>query len=76
MDHPIPVGQAVLQKVVARLGGAAIAASSLGIPDRILVHFLEGKMAVPDGILLRALDVVLADPQRDSVPEQALRSIK
>ncbi|HUQ73504.1 MAG TPA: hypothetical protein VM183_02175 [Burkholderiales bacterium] len=61
--HAIPVGQALLQKVVAKVGIHA-AAAHLEIPASILNRFLEGEAPVPDAIVLRAVDIVLADPQR------------
>jgi plasmid maintenance system antidote protein VapI len=57
----IPVGQAVLHKVVANLGSLYEAAVKLGIPPRTIRRFLEGKAPVPDTVLLRAVDV-LDDP--------------
>ena len=56
--NPIPVGQAILHKVVARLGSLHAAALKLGMPPRVIDRFLEGKARVPDRILLHALDVL------------------
>ena len=57
--HRIPVGQAVLQKVVAKLAGVGAAAARLGAPPANMVRYLEGTASVPDYVLLRAIDVVL-----------------
>ena len=54
-------GQAILQKVVAKLGDAA--ASQLGVTQAAFARFLNGTEALPDGVLLRAMDIVLDEPQ-------------
>ena len=54
----IPVGQAVLQRLVAEVGSLYDAAMKLGIPQRAVQRFLEGKAPVPDSVLLRAVDVL------------------
>ena len=55
----ISIGQAVLQKVVAKLGGVDTAAVQLGIEPSLMSRFLDGTMPVPDNVLLRAVDIVL-----------------
>ena len=57
----IPIGQAVLQKVVAKLGGSFAAAVQLGVEPPILSRFLDGTTPVPDLLLLCAVDMVLDD---------------
>lgn len=57
----IPIGQAVLQKVVAKLGGSFAAAVQLGVEPSFLDRFLDGTTPVPDVVLLRAVDIVLDD---------------
>lgn len=59
----IPVAQAVLQKVVTKLGGAHEAASQLGVTQASLARFLNGTESVPDRVLLRAVDIVLEELQ-------------
>jgi hypothetical protein len=54
-----PVGQAVLQKVVAKVGGIYQAAAQLGIPPMAMNRFVDGTAPVPDHVLLRAVDLVL-----------------
>jgi hypothetical protein len=71
----IPVGQAVLQKVVATLGGAAMAAECLGITPTLVSRFLDGKIPVPDGVLLRAVDIVLGHPEELPARARSLRSV-
>jgi hypothetical protein len=53
------IGQRILVKVVNKLGGLEKASLELDIPSRILMRFIEGKVSVPDAILLRAMDHVL-----------------
>ncbi len=57
----ITVGQAVLQRVVAKLGDAA--ASQLGVTQAAFARFLDGTEALPDRVLLRAVDLVLDELQ-------------
>ena len=61
----IPVGRAVFQKVVAKLGGFYEAAQRLGVPHALVSRYLDGRSPVPDAILLRALDIVLDEFQQD-----------
>jgi hypothetical protein len=61
--NTIPLGQALIQKVVAKVGLSA-AAVHLGISPRIISRFLDGEASVPDAVVLRAVDIVLADSQR------------
>jgi hypothetical protein len=72
----IPVGQAVLLKVVATLGGTAMAAECLAISPTLISRFLDGKIPVPDGVLLRAVDIVLGHPQELSGRRRSLRSVQ
>ncbi len=57
----ITVGQAILQKVVAKLGDAA--ASQLGVTQAAFALLLNGTEPLPTRVLLRAVDIVL-----DEVP--------
>ena len=65
----ITVAQAVLQRVVAKLGDGA--ASQLGVTQAAFALFLNGTEALPDRVLLRAVDIVLDEFQR--VPSGAPR---
>jgi hypothetical protein len=57
----ITVAQAVLQRVVAKVGDAA--ASQLGVTQAAFALFLNGTEALPDRVLLRAVDIVLEELQ-------------
>jgi hypothetical protein len=63
------VGQEVLARLVAKFGGPDQAAARLGITDTLMGHLLSGALAVPDSILLKAVDVFL-----DDMPTQPPRS--
>lgn len=72
----IPIGQAVLLKVVAKLGGSYVAASQLGISLWALDRFLDGTVPVPDPVLLRAVDIVLDDLQVRPAESQTFRRVQ
>ena len=55
------VGQEVLARLVAKLGGPDQAAARLGITDTLMRHLLSGVLQVPDAIMLKAVDVWLGD---------------
>ena len=63
----ITLAQAVLQRVVAKLGDAA--ASQLGLSQAAFVRFLNGTEALPTLVLLRAVDIVLDEVQHIPSPE-------
>ena len=72
----IPIGQAVLQKVVDRTGGIGPASARLGLSTTLIAKFLDGTIFVPDTVLLRAVDVVLDEQPSiptDSQPFQRIR---
>ena len=54
--------QALLQRVVAKLGDAA--ASQLGLTQAQFVRLLNGTETLPTSVLLRAVDIVLDEFQR------------
>lgn len=62
--------QAVLQRVVAKLGDAA--ASQLGLTQAAFARLLNGTEPLPTRVLLRAVDIVLDEfqqvPSRESRP--------
>ena len=60
------LGQEVLGRLVRRLGGPEAAAARLGISQTLLERFLKGAIAVPDSILLKAVDYALDDPAGDA----------
>jgi len=65
----ITVAQAVLQRVVAKLGDAA--ASQLGVTRAAFALFLNGTEALPDRVFLRAVDIVLDELQHIISAESA-----
>lgn len=54
-------GQAILQKVVAKLGDAA--AAQLGVTQAAFARLLNGTDALPPRVLLRAVDIVIDEFQ-------------
>jgi hypothetical protein len=42
----------------------------------LINRFLDGKIPVPDGVLLRAVDIVLGHPQELSGRGRSLRSVQ
>ena len=66
----IPVGLAVLQKVVAKFGEGA-AAARLGITQVGLARYLSGAAPVPDRVLLLAVDIVLEEWQDRLAPSRS-----
>jgi hypothetical protein len=71
MDY-ITDAQALLQRVVAKLGDAA--ASQLGLTQAAFARMLNGTEALPTRVLLRAVDIVLDEvqhvPSRESPPSK------
>jgi hypothetical protein len=59
------LGQQVLERLVARLGGTDQAAKALGISDTLVQHLLSGRIPVPDSVLLKAVDC-LSEPEPDN----------
>jgi hypothetical protein len=53
--------QALLQRVVAKLGDAA--PSQLGLTQAAFARMLNGTEALPTHVLLRAVDIVLDEAQ-------------
>lgn len=66
--NSITDAQALLQRVVAKLGDAA--ASQLGLTQAAFMRMLNGTEALPTSVLLRAVDIVLDEFQH--VPSGAL----
>jgi len=57
---PKTIGQLVLERAVQKLGESKLA-SRLQVSRHALRTMLKGLVAVPDSILLRAVDVVMDD---------------
>ena len=70
MSAPKTLGQQVLVKLVARLGGAEAAAHRLGVSDSLLTRFIEGSVPAPDALVLQAVDVVFGVPLSELNSEQ------
>ena len=51
------VGQQVIERLVAKLGGVEQAAAHLGVTLTLVQRFLNGSLLVPDQLLLRAIDL-------------------
>ena len=62
-------GQAVLHDVVAEAGGIGAAALQLGISYKALNCYLDGSAHLPDHVLLRAIDIVLAAREQYMSPQ-------
>ncbi len=70
MPEPKTLGQQVLVKLVARLGGAEAASRRLGVSDSLLTRFIEGSVAAPDALVLQAVDAVFGVPLSELNSEQ------
>lgn len=70
MPEPKTLGQQVLVKLVARLGGAEAASRRLGVSDGLLTRFIDGSAAAPDSLVLEAVDVVFGVPLSELNSEQ------
>lgn len=51
----------LLADICARVGGAEKLGEKLGISSRVLTAYITGKELIPDVLILRVVDVVLAD---------------
>jgi hypothetical protein len=57
----ILLGQAVIQKLVAQLGGTLAAAVALAVSQAAVERYVEGSKPVPKVVLMRAVDLVVDD---------------
>jgi hypothetical protein len=62
----------LLQVAAEIVGGEEALAARLGISERMLVRFLTDSRELPDALLLRAVDIVLADHPRPPANELVL----
>ena len=53
----------LLKAAAQIMGGEAALARRLGIADGVLARYMSGDRALPDTLLLRAVDIILADRQ-------------
>jgi hypothetical protein len=58
----------LLQAASEVVGGEAALARELGIGQTLLARFMEDIRELPDGLLLRAVDIILADRQSRLAP--------
>jgi len=56
---PNPLYAECIQRAAALLGGCAALAARLGVPQRLVERWLDGRCAVPEGAFLRAVDILL-----------------
>jgi hypothetical protein len=69
------VARHVLARAAAKVGGVAALASRLNVSPRALHYYITGQFIVPDGLFLRALDVLEELPQAPLASQQAARSL-
>jgi hypothetical protein len=62
------VGQQILERVISKLGGEEAASLRLGLTRSLLQRMLDGKMPVPDSILLKAVDFALTTGPMEPIP--------
>ena len=58
----------VLQAAAEIVGGNRELARNLGISEGLLAKFMADKHAVPDSLLLHAVDIILLDRQSHAAP--------
>ena len=58
----------VLKAAAEIVGGNRELARSLGISEGLLARFMADKHAVPDSLLLHAVDIILLDRQSQAAP--------
>jgi hypothetical protein len=65
----------LLEAAAGIAGGTRALAERLDISETTLERFLDGSRELPDALLLRAVDIILADRQpHDTLPVQSLGS--
>ena len=72
---PHKAAAVVLEKAAAKVGGMKPLANALGIREGVLTHYVEGTHPVPEDVYLRAVDIVLGDPDKPP-PQSAKESRK
>ena len=55
------VAREVLARAAVKVGGVGKLASHLNLSSRALSEYVNGRLAVPDALFLRVLDVVLEE---------------
>ena len=69
------LGRQVLGRALEKLGTPEQLARALHIPKAALTEYLEGHHAVPETILLRAVDLIADDGFRAAVASMAQRRV-
>ena len=64
------VARHVLARAAARVGGVGTLALRLNVRPRALHYYVTGQLVVPDGLFLRALDVLLGESPETRLPSQ------
>jgi hypothetical protein len=62
----------LLQAAADIVGGEMVLAERLGITERLLWRYMADTQAFPDSLLLRAVDIILADRQSRVAPASQL----
>jgi hypothetical protein len=62
----------LLQTAAEIVGGEDVLAQRLGISEKALAMFLADRRALPDSLLLRAVDIILDDRQPRLPPASGL----
>ena len=55
------VAREVLARAAVKVGGVGKLGSQLNLSSRVLSEYVNGRLAVPDALFLRVLDVVLEE---------------
>jgi hypothetical protein len=58
-----PPSVRLLEAACGIVGGRTALAERLGIDEVLLERYMNGRRALPDALLLRAVDIILADRQ-------------
>lgn len=65
---PHKAAAVVLAKAATKVGGMKQLAFALGLRPSVLAHYLEGTQPVPEELYLRAVDIVLGEPDEPPQP--------
>jgi hypothetical protein len=66
----------VLERAAAKVGSVAELAARLNVRPRALRYYVTGRLVVPDGLFLRALDVLLEEsPETRLASQQVAQSL-
>ena len=68
---PHKAAAVVLRRAADKVGGLEQLARALGIRPNVLMHYVEGREPVPEEVYLRAVDIVLGDPDNPPPPGSA-----